>query len=363
MKIYYDADANPDALRGARIAVLGYGSQGHAHAQNLRDSGYAVTVGLRGSSRSRKVALADGFEVKEAVEAVRGADVVMVLIPDHEQAALFSDGVADALGEGTLLLFAHGFSIHYGTVQPPQRCDVAMVAPKAPGHMVRSCFKEGIGCPALVAIHQDTTGTARARTLAYARALGATRAGVLETTFREETETDLFGEQAVLCGGVTELVKAGFETLTEAGYQPELAYFECLHELKLIVDLIYQGGLSLMRYSVSDTAEYGDYTSGRVVIDDQVRQRMREILGRIQDGSFAESWIDENRSGRAGFLARRAAEADQPIERVGQQLRSHMPWIRPVATVPSAPPGTAKLGAAEPANGVPAGVAGERRQP
>src|SRR5487761_1136030 len=338
MRMYYDADADPTALQGSRIAVLGYGSQGHAHAQNLRDSGYQVAVGLRPESRSRAQAQADGFEVRSAVEAARDADVVMVLIPDHEQAALFSEGLAEALREGSLLLFAHGFSIHYGTVQPPRHCDVAMVAPKAPGHMVRSCFKEGIGCPALLAIHQDSTGTAKARTPAYARGIGATRAGVLETTFREETETDLFGEQAVLCGGVTELVKAGFETLTEAGYQPEVAYFECMHELKLIVDLMYRGGLAYMRYSVSDTAEYGDYTSGKVVIDDHVRQRMREVLGRIQDGSFAESWIDENRSGRAAFLSRRAAEAAQPIEQVGQQLRSHMPWIRPIAAVPSATP-------------------------
>jgi ketol-acid reductoisomerase len=360
MRMYYDDDADPSALEGARIAVLGYGSQGHAHAQNLRDSGYQVTVGLRPTSRSRVQAIADGFEVKEAVEAARDADVVMVLIPDHEQAALFSEGLAEALREGSLLLFAHGFSIHYGTVQPPRHCDVAMVAPKAPGHMVRSTFKEGIGCPALLAIHQDPTGTAKARTLAYARGLGATRAGVLETTFREETETDLFGEQAVLCGGVTELVKAGFETLTEAGYQPELAYFECLHELKLIVDLMYQGGLSLMRYSVSDTAEYGDYTSGKVVIDDHVRQRMKEILGRIQDGSFAESWIDENRSGRAGFLAKRASEADQPIEKVGQQLRSHMPWIRPIANVPTEPATSAEEGPAEPAESAPAGVGGSK---
>jgi ketol-acid reductoisomerase len=351
MRIYYDDDADPAALEGARIAVLGYGSQGHAHAQNLRDSGYPVTVGLLASSHSRAQAEADGFEVKEPVEAVADAEVVMVLIPDHDQAALFSEGLGRALRPGILLLFAHGFSIHYGTVQPPKDCDVAMVAPKAPGHMVRSCFKEEIGCPALLAVHQDRSGRAKARALAYARGLGATRAGVLETTFREETETDLFGEQAVLCGGVSELVKAGFETLTEAGYQPELAYFECLHELKLIVDLMYQGGLSLMRYSVSDTAEFGDYTSGRVVIDAQVRQRMREILGRIQDGSFAESWIDENRSGRPTFLARRAAETDQPIERVGRQLRSHMPWIHPVAEVPSQP---------QPAAAVPAGAGVER---
>ncbi|MGH7642336.1 MAG: ketol-acid reductoisomerase [Candidatus Dormibacteria bacterium] len=339
MRMYYDQDADSGALQGTQIAILGYGSQGHAHAQNLRDSGYRVKVGLRATSRSRSQAIADGFEVGEAVEVAKDADVVMVLIPDHEQAALFTNGLGEALREGSLLLFAHGFSIHYGTVQPPRHCDVAMVAPKAPGHMVRSCFQERIGCPALLAIHQDPTGTARPRTLAYAKGLGATRAGVLETTFREETETDLFGEQAVLCGGVTELVKAGFETLTEAGYQPELAYFECLHELKLIVDLMYQGGLSLMRYSVSDTAEFGDYTSGKVVIDDHVRQRMREILGRIQDGSFAENWIDENRSGRAGFLAQRARETDQPIEQVGRQLRSHMPWIRPVASVPYEPPG------------------------
>jgi ketol-acid reductoisomerase len=358
MKMYYDPDADSAALKGARIAILGYGSQGHAHAQNLRDSGYPVTVGLRSTSRSRAAALADGFEVTEAAEAARDADVVMVLIPDHDQAALFSDGLSEALRPGSLLLFAHGFSIHYGTVQPPRNVDVAMVAPKAPGHMVRSCFLEQIGCPALLAVHQDTTGNALARTLAYAKGLGSTRAGVLETTFREETETDLFGEQAVLCGGVTALIKAGFETLTEAGYQPELAYFECLHELKLIVDLIYQGGLSLMRYSVSDTAEYGDYTSGPVVIDAQVRQRMKEILGRIQDGSFAESWIDENRSGRAQFLARRAAETDQPIEMVGKKLRAHMPWIHPVAQVPTEPPSQELATSAEPAPELASGVAG-----
>ncbi|HVC21912.1 MAG TPA: ketol-acid reductoisomerase [Candidatus Dormibacteraeota bacterium] len=344
MKMYYDEDADPSSLDGARIAVLGYGSQGHAHAQNLRDSGYHVTVGLRPESRSRQVAASDGFEVLEAVEAVRHAEVVMVLIPDHEQAQLFASGLGGAIRPGALLLFAHGFSIHFGTVQPPRHCDVAMVAPKAPGHMVRSCFKEGIGCPALLAIHQDTTGRAKERTLAYARGLGATRAGVLETTFREETETDLFGEQAVLCGGVSELVKAGFETLTEAGYQPELAYFECLHELKLIVDLMYQGGLSLMRYSVSDTAEFGDYSKGKVVIDEHVRKRMREILGQIQDGSFAETWIDENRSGRRSFLEWRASEADHQIEKVGRELRSHMPWIHPVVAAPTEAAGAVPSG-------------------
>jgi len=334
--MYYDADCDPSALEGARIAVLGYGSQGHAHAQNLRDSGHQVVVGLRPGSRSREQATRDGFQVLDPVEAARDADVVMVLIPDHDQAALFQQGLGDGLRPGALLLFAHGFAIHFGTVQPPAGCDVAMVAPKAPGHMVRSTYQAGIGCPALLAIHQDPTGRALARTLAYARALGATRAGVLRTTFREETETDLFGEQAVLCGGVAQLVKAGFETLVEAGYQPELAYFECLHELKLIVDLMYQGGLSLMRYSVSDTAEFGDYESGPLIIDQHVRDRMREVLGRIQDGSFAERWIDENRSGRAAFLRRRAEERRQPLEEVGQRLRDHMPWIVPVAHIPTA---------------------------
>ncbi|MGH7610897.1 MAG: ketol-acid reductoisomerase [Candidatus Dormibacteria bacterium] len=336
MRIYYDADAQPQELAGAQIAVLGYGSQGHAHAQNLRDSGYAVRVGLPPSSRSRERATTDGFEVLEPLAAARNADVVMVLIPDHDQAQLFASGLSAELAPGCLLLFAHGFSIHFGTVQPPRGCDVAMVAPKAPGHMVRSCFLEGIGCPALLAVHQDSTGRARRRALAYALGLGATRAGVLETTFKEETETDLFGEQAVLCGGVSELVKAGYETLTQAGYQPEIAYFECLHELKLIVDLMYQGGLSLMRYSVSDTAEFGDYQSGRVVVDQGVRERMRQILQRIQDGSFAELWIDENRSGRGDFLRRREEEAGHPIEEVGRRLRGQMAWIRPVAQPPPA---------------------------
>ena len=336
MQIFYDQDADPSQLAGAQVAILGYGSQGHAHAQNLRDSGYSVRVGLPAGSRSRARAAADGFPVLDPEEAARGADVVMVLVPDHDQAQLFRDGLAAALKPGCLLLFAHGFAIHYGTVVPPPDCDVAMVAPKAPGHMVRSCFREEIGCPALVAVHQDQSGRALARALAYARGIGATRAGVLLTTFREETETDLFGEQAVLCGGVSALVKAGFETLTEAGYQPELAYFECLHELKLIVDLMYQGGLSLMRYSVSDTAEFGDYESGAFLIDETVRQRMRQVLQRIQDGSFAERWIDENRSGRCDFLARRELEARHPIEEVGARLRSKMTWIRPVAEVPAA---------------------------
>ena len=335
MQIFYDQDADPGQLAGAAVAILGYGSQGHAHAQNLRDSGYSVRVGLPPGSRSRARAAADGFQVLPPDEAARGADVVMVLVPDHDQAQLFRDGLAAALKPGSLLLFAHGFAIHYGTVVPPGECDVAMVAPKAPGHMVRSCFREETGCPALVAVHQDRSGRALARALAYARGIGATRAGVLLTTFREETETDLFGEQAVLCGGVSALVKAGFETLTEAGYQPELAYFECLHELKLIVDLMYQGGLSLMRYSVSDTAEFGDYQSGEFLIYQSVRQRMRQVLQQIQDGSFAERWIDENRSGRRGFLERREREAQHPIEEVGARLRSQMSWIRPVAEVPT----------------------------
>jgi ketol-acid reductoisomerase len=337
MKMYYDDDADPQALAGSRVTILGYGSQGHAHAQNLRDSGYQVRVGLRPSSSSRAQALADGFQVDDPVTAARDADVVMVLIPDHDQAALFADGLTEVLRPGCLLLFAHGFSIHYGTVIPPRDCDVAMVAPKAPGHMVRACFVDQIGCPALLAVHQDVTGRAKQRALAYARGLGSTKAGVLETTFKEETETDLFGEQAVLCGGVTALITAAFETLTEAGYQPELAYFECLHELKLIVDLIYQGGLSLMRYSVSDTAEFGDYVSGPVIVDEHVREQMRGVLHRIQSGSFAERWIDENRSGRHDFLAQRQSHSEHPIETVGKKLRAQMSWIQPVAAVPQSP--------------------------
>ena len=346
MRMFYDADADPALLAGQRIAVLGYGSQGHAHAQNLRDSGAEVVVGLRPESRSRAVAAADGFTVLDPVDAARDADVVMVLIPDHDQAALFHDGLLAALRPGSLLLFAHGFSIHFGTVQPPPEVDVAMVAPKAPGHMVRACYVEGIGCPALVAVHRDVTGTAMARTLAYARGLGSTKAGALLTTFKEETETDLFGEQTVLCGGVSHLVKAAFETLVAAGYQPEVAYFECLHELKLIVDLIYQGGLSLMRYSVSDTAEFGDYEVGPTIIDDHVRERMRQALARIQDGSFAERWIDENRSGRAGFLRQRAANSDHQIEAVGRTLREHMAWIKPLASLPAPDPAPVGPGSA-----------------
>ncbi len=337
MQMYYDHDADPRALAGSRVTILGYGSQGHAHAQNLRDSGHQVRVGLREGSSSRTQARADGFRVDDPVTASRDADVVMVLIPDHDQAQLFADGLTEVLRPGCLLLFAHGFSIHYGTVIPPRDCDVAMVAPKAPGHMVRACFVDGIGCPALLAVHQDVTGRAKQRALAYARALGSTKAGVLETTFKEETETDLFGEQAVLCGGVTALITAAFETLTEAGYQPELAYFECLHELKLIVDLIYQGGLSLMRYSVSDTAEFGDYVSGPAIVDEHVREQMRGVLHRIQSGAFAERWIDENHSGRPEFLAQRQSHAAHPIEKVGSQLRAQMSWIRPVAAIPSGP--------------------------
>src|ERR1039458_6769301 len=311
-RMYYGVDADPAALLGQKIAILGYGSQGHAHALNLRDSGFDVRVGLLETSKSRTAALAEGLRVLSPEAASAEADVVMMLTPDTGQRELYDSAIAPSLKPGDMLMFAHGFNIRYELIQPPEGVDVSMVAPKGPGHLVRRTFVDGQGVPCLFAVHQDATGKARQRTLAYARGIGGTRAGVLETTFAEETETDLFGEQAVLCGGVSSLVKAGFETLTEAGYQPELAYFECLHELKLIVDLMYQGGLSLMRYSVSDTAEYGDYTSGKVVIDDHVRQRMKEILGRIQDGSFAESWIDENRSGRAGVLAKRASAADQP---------------------------------------------------
>jgi ketol-acid reductoisomerase len=338
VQMYYDDDADPGALDGHRVTILGYGSQGHAHAQNLRDSGCQVRIGLRPGSTSYPRAQADGFQVDDPLTAAREADVIMVLIPDHDQAGLFSAGLTEAVRPGGLLLFAHGFAIHYGTVIPPSDCDVAMVAPKAPGHMVRACYREGIGCPALLAVHQDVTGSAKQRALAYARALGSTKAGVLETTFKEETETDLFGEQAVLCGGVTALITAAFETLTQAGYQPELAYFECLHELKLIVDLIYQGGLSLMRYSVSDTAEFGDYVSGPVIVDDHVREQMRAVLRRIQDGSFAERWIDENRSGRSTFLAQRQSHAEHPLEAVGKNLRSQMAWIRPIVSLPDEQP-------------------------
>jgi ketol-acid reductoisomerase len=328
LKINYEADCPPRL--GQPVAVLGYGSQGRAHALNLRDSGEDVRVGLYPGSKSFERCAEDGVRALEAADAVREADVVMVLTPDTGHAKLYREAIEPNLRPGAMLMFAHGFSIHFGTVEPKPDVDVTMIAPKGPGHLLRSTYVQGQGIPALIAVHQDATGRAWERAKAYGRSLGAARAGILETTFKEETETDLFGEQAVLCGGVANLVKTGFETLVEAGYQPELAYFEVLHELKLIVDLMYRGGLGFMRYSVSDTAEFGDYVSGPRVIDDHVRQSMRRVLSEIQDGSFAERWLDENSNGREGFIAMRRKDADHQIEQVGRELRSMMTWLEPV---------------------------------
>jgi ketol-acid reductoisomerase len=325
--MYYDDDVDARLLDGARIAVLGYGSQGHAHALNLHDSGYDVRVGLPESSRSREAAMAAGLRVTTPAQAAEEAGVIMVLVPDTAQRELYDTAIAPHLRPGDMLMFAHGFNIRFELIDPPPDVDVSMVAPKGPGHLVRSTFVAGQGVPCLLAVHQDATGTARGRTLAYARGIGGTRAGVLETTFAEETETDLFGEQAVLCGGVSSLVKAGFETLVDAGYQPELAYFEVMHELKLIVDLMYQGGLSYMRYSVSDTAEYGDYVSGPKVIDERTRQTMRELLRDIRNGAFAQRWIEENEAGRPNFVEYRDEEQHHPVEQVGAALRARMSWL------------------------------------
>jgi ketol-acid reductoisomerase len=325
--IYHEQDTDPAALAGQKIAVLGYGSQGHAHAQNLKDSGHDVRVGLRPGSTSREHAEKAGLRVLDTADAVREADVVMVLLPDTSHKAVYEADVAPNLKDGDMLMFAHGFSIHFGTVTPPAGVDVTMIAPKGPGHLVRRTYEQGIGTPALVAVQQDATGKALQRALAYGAGIGAARAGIIETTFKEETETDLFGEQSVLCGGLAELIKNGFETLVEAGYQPEIAYFECLHEVKLIVDLIYEGGLQWMRYSVSDTAEWGDYQSGPRVIDDGVRQRMRQILAEIQSGAFAKEWIGEAEAGFPHFLALRREEHSLQIERVGRELRKMMPWL------------------------------------
>src|SRR5690349_21746845 len=316
-KMYYDADADLGLIQKKKVAVIGYGSQGHAHSLNLKDSGVSVRVGLPAASRSRAKAQAAGLEVGTPAEVAKWADVIMMLVPDTTAAALYADAVEPNLAPGKMLMFAHGFNIRFGTIKVRPDVDVAMVAPKSPGHRVRELYVEGAGTPALFAVHQDATGNARALTLSYAKGIGVTRAGVIETTFAEETETDLFGEQAVLCGGVSSLVKAAFETLVEAGYQPEVAYFECMHELKLIVDLMYQGGLDYMRYSVSDTAEYGDYVAGPHIVDGHTRATMKRLLAEIQDGSFARRWIDENETGRAVFLAERARQRAHPIERVG----------------------------------------------
>jgi ketol-acid reductoisomerase len=325
--LYYEDDASLELLRGREIAVIGYGSQGHAHARNLAESGVDLVVGLYPGSRSASDAEAAGLEVLPVSEAAKRADLVMVLLPDTVQPAVYRQEIEPGLVEGNALFFAHGFNIHYGQIVPPDGVDVCMVAPKAPGHLVRRTFTEGTGVPALMAVAQDASGHAHELTLAYAKGIGSTRAGVLETTFAEETETDLFGEQAVLCGGVSSLIQKGFETLTEAGYAPEVAYFECLHELKLIVDLLYEGGFARMRYSVSDTAEYGDYTQGPVIVDETVKQRMREALEAVQDGTFARNWILENSAGRPGFNAMRRRQAQHPIERVGAELRAMMSWL------------------------------------
>ncbi|AKA68836.1 ketol-acid reductoisomerase [Clostridium scatologenes] len=325
-KMYYDKDANLELLAGKKVAIIGYGSQGHAHALNLKDSGVDVCVGLYKGSKSWGIAEEAGLKVMEASEAAKIADFIMILIPDEKQAALYKESVAPNLTEGKTLMFAHGFNIHYGQIKPPADVDVLMVAPKGPGHTVRSQYKEGKGVPCLIAMHQDYSGKAKEYALAYAKGIGGSRAGVLETTFQEETETDLFGEQAVLCGGVCELIKAGFQTLVEAGYQPESAYFECCHELKLIVDLINQGGLGYMRYSISDTAEYGDYVSGKRVITEESKKGMKGILKDIQDGVFARNWLLENQINRPNFNAVRRQEKQQQIETVGEELRKMMTW-------------------------------------
>jgi ketol-acid reductoisomerase len=333
-KIYYDKDCDLSIIRGKRVAIIGYGSQGHAHALNLRDSGVDVAVGLPASSKSVAKAKAAGLKVLAVPEAAAWADVVMILAPDTAQAKLYSNEIAPHLSPGNTLMFAHGFNIRYNTIAPRADIDVSMIAPKGPGHRVRETYEAGQGVPALIAIHQDATGSAYKLALSYAAGIGAARAGVLETTFAEETETDLFGEQAVLCGGVSELVKAGFETLVNAGYQPEVAYFECLHELKLIVDLMYRGGLGYMRYSISDTAEYGDYVSGPRIVDARTRETMGKVLEEIRSGQFARKWIDENETGRKWFAAQRVKERDLLLESVGEKLRSMMPFLDPVKVEP-----------------------------
>jgi ketol-acid reductoisomerase len=324
--LYYDKDADLSLLDGSTIAIIGYGSQGHAHALNAKDNGMKVIVGLHESSKSREKARADGLEVMSVADATKAADVVMILVPDTIQAKVYDAEIGPNLKDGAMLMFAHGFNIHFGQIVPPASVDVTMVAPKAPGHRVREVFTEGGGTPGLLAVHQDATGSAKARAMAYARAIGCTRAGVIETTFKEETETDLFGEQAVLCGGVTALIRAGFETLVKAGYQPEVAYFECLHELKLIVDLLYQGGMSYMWYSVSDTAEYGGYVVGDD-FENLVKEEMSGVLSRIQSGEFANNWIKENEDGRPNFTPRRKREHDLLLENVGEELRDMMTFL------------------------------------
>ncbi len=326
-KIYYDNDADLGLLKGKKVAIVGFGSQGHAHALNLKDNGCDVMIGLQPGSRSRRLAEDAGLRVGSVEEVAREADIIMMLAPDQAQAQIYRESIEPYLKQGKMLMFAHGFNIHFGQIVPPKEVDVTMIAPKAPGHRMREVFTQGLGVPAIIAIHQNASEAARDLALAYAKGVGCTRAGVIETTFAEETETDLFGEQAVLCGGVSALVKACFETLVGAGYQPEIAYFECLHELKLIVDLMHEGGLAYMRYSISDTAEFGDYTRGPRVVDDHVKATLRSILQEIQTGVFAKEWILENQAGRPSFEAIRRLEAEHPIELVGKELRSMMTWL------------------------------------
>ncbi len=327
--MYYDSDCNIGLLKGKTVAIIGYGSQGHAHAQNLNDSGIKVVVGLHPASEKRAQVEKDGLKVLDTAEAAKVGDVIMILVPDQVQGDIYKESIAPNLAEGNVLMFAHGFNITYNQIVPPKYIDVIMAAPKGPGHTVRTQYKEGRGVPSLIAVYQDASGKAKDYALAYAAGIGAGRAGILETTFREETETDLFGEQAVLCGGVTELMKAGFETLVNAGYQPEIAYFECIHEMKLIVDLINQGGYADMRYSISDTAEYGDYVTGKRVITEETRKEMKKVLEEIQDGTFASKWISENKSGgRANFLGMRRKESEHQLEKVGAELRKMMSWLK-----------------------------------
>jgi ketol-acid reductoisomerase len=327
-RMYYDEDANLDLLTGKTVAIIGYGSQGHAHALNLKDSGVNVIVGLYPGSKSTAKAEAAGLTVKNVADAAKAADLIMILLPDEVQKTIYTNEIAPNLEAGNVLAFAHGFNIHFGQVVPPADVDVIMVAPKGPGHLVRRTYEQGQGVPALFAVYQDATGKARDRAMAYAKGIGGTRAGILETTFREETETDLFGEQAVLCGGLSALIKAGFETLIEAGYQPELAYFECLHEVKLIVDLVVEGGLATMRDSISNTAEYGDYTRGPRVVTAETKAEMKKILSEIQSGQFAREFVLENQSGKPGFTAMRRQEAEHPIEEVGKDLRAMFSWLK-----------------------------------
>ena len=325
-KMYYDSDCNQELLKGKTVAIIGYGSQGHAHAQNLRDNGVSVVVGLYEGSKSAVAAKSDGFEVVTSAEATRAADVVMLLVNDEKQPGIYRDSIAPNLKKGMTLCFAHGFNIHYNQIVPPADVNVIMIAPKGPGHTVRTQFAEGRGVPCLFAVHNDATGDAKKIAMSYAAGVGGARAGVLETTFKEETETDLFGEQAVLCGGVTALMKAGFETLVEAGYQPESAYFECVHEMKLIIDLVAKGGLSFMRHSISDTAEYGDYSVGPRIITDETKKEMKKVLAEIQSGEFARNWILENKADRPSFLAKRRIEGEHLVEKVGSELRAKMSW-------------------------------------